>query len=416
MLTADLVHARRTKGDLALIPLGARREDAIDLARTVIDLARDHHGRTREELEEAWSAIDVEPRNRKLLDGITKLVEDGLSFESELDADPIALRAEVFQRAARARRELGEGEHFDRDAVLAEVARGRGASPDAIARGLFGDLRGAQILRGVGAHLSAEGLVDGYDLAQAQAVLLRATRVVVTLERVDPGALRALLRKLKFLRLLVSVHREDGPRWRLEIDGPFSLFESVTKYGLALALALPSIVACGEHTVVADVRWGKERLPLRFTWRGARSSDALEPRLSDDAEALRARLEAREGPFRVAVADVILDLPGTGACVPDLVLTHRKTKKRAYVEVMGYWSRDAVWKRVEMVEAGLLGGGRGARGAGEPVLFCVGERLRVSEAALPEGSPAALLVYKGVIPAGVVEERALALLGIGKPR
>ena len=78
---------------------------------------------------------------------------------------------------------------------------------------------------------------------------------------------------------------------------------------------------------------------------------------------------------------------------------------------MGYWSRDAVWKRVEMVEAGLV-----QKGRGEPVLFCVGERLRVSEAVLPEGSPAALLVYKGVIPAGPVEEKALALLGIRTKR
>lgn len=403
MLSADHVHARRKKDTLEVVGLGARREAAIELAEVVIELAKDHVGRPREELEAAWQAVEAEPRDRKLLDGIQKLVEDQLVFESETGGDVIALRADVWQRAARTRRELGDKESFDREALLAAIATERGMDAAELERALYSDLRGAQVLREVRA-IGARAMIDAYDLAQAQAVLLRATRVVAHLEGIDPGAMRALFRKLKFLRLLYAVHAEGEGAWRIEIDGPFSLFESVTKYGLALALALPAIAACGRHRVVADVRWGKERLPLRFTIEGAArrgpgGGDDVPIRLGDEAEALRARLEQRDGAWSAEVADAILDLPGVGVCVPDLALTHRATGARVYLEVMGFWSRDAVWKRVELAEKGL----------GAPILFCVSERLRVSEAVLPEDAPAALLVYKGVIPIGPLEEKLARL-------
>jgi predicted nuclease of restriction endonuclease-like RecB superfamily len=399
MLTPDLVHTRRKKDALEVISLGARRELAMELAEITIDLAEQHVGRAREELELAWQAIEVEPRNRKLLDGIQKLVTDQLVFESDLGRDAVALRAEVFERAAEARRELASGEEFNRMTVLEEVANAHSMDVTELERALYSDLRGKELLREA-LTAGAKALVGNYDLAQIQAVLLRASRVTAHLEQTDPGALRALFRKLKFSRLLHTAHRERNG-YRLEIDGPYSLFESVTKYGLALALALPALMASGRHRITADLRWGKERLPLRFKMEGEALGrpDDVPIRLSEDAEMVRTRLLERAGAWSADIADTIIDLPGVGACIPDLVCTHQKSGARVFVEVMGYWSRDAVWKRVELAERGLE----------MPILFCVSERLRVSEAVLPEGSNAALLVYKGVIPMAALEEKLARL-------
>jgi uncharacterized protein len=66
-----------------------------------------------------------------------------------------------------------------------------------------------------------------------------------------------------------------------------------------------------------------------------------------------------------------------------------------YLELMGYWSRAAVWRRVELVQAGL----------GERILFAVSSRLRVSEEVLGGELPGALYVYKGAMSAKVVAER-----------
>ena len=145
---------------------------------------------------------------------------------------------------ARARRAaaLGGADRFDRAAVLAVVARERGTSPEAIERTLFADLRGSHVLVSF-AKLPAHSLVELYENAQAQAVLLRAVRVRVDVQCASTHALRTLFRRLKFLRLLHTVSRH-GEGHRIVIDGPFSLFESVTKYGLQLALVLPALEGC----------------------------------------------------------------------------------------------------------------------------------------------------------------------------
>jgi hypothetical protein len=66
---------------------------------------------------------------------------------------------------------------------------------------------------------------------------------------------------------------------------------------------------------------------------------------------------------------------------------------------MGFWSRDAVFRRVELVRRGLK----------EPILFALSQRLRVSEEVLGDDLPAALYVYKGLINPRVVAQRLEAL-------
>ena len=53
---------------------------------------------------------------------------------------------------------------------------------------------------------------------------------------------------------------------------------------------------------------------------------------------------------------------------------HDATGEVIYFELLGYWSRDAVWQRVKLVEEGLE----------TPIVFGVSSRLRVSDKALPK--------------------------------
>jgi predicted nuclease of restriction endonuclease-like RecB superfamily len=92
---------------------------------------------------------------------------------------------------------------------------------------------------------------------------------------------------------------------------------------------------------------------------------------------------------------VLLDHPGLGVCIPDLVLRHRDGAEPIYVEVLGFWSRDAVWKRVELAQQGLA-----AR-----IVFCASSRLRVSAEVLADDAPAALYVFKGKPSARALLER-----------
>jgi hypothetical protein len=398
VLTVDLVNARRRGSELRLVPLDeASRPRAVTLAGTLVAIVRAHVGRTYEELSAALDAVDVDAGDYRLKDGLAKLLEDRCELEAPDGPEPEDLRRHVFTRASVLRAALDAGGKLDRAAVLAEVAAERGTPVEVVERGLFADLRGAQVLSRFDA-LGPETLVITYERAQAQAVLLRAVKVTVDIGRTSAGATRALFRRLKFLQLLHVITRTDAG-YRVVIDGPFSLFESVTRYGHRLAMVLPVLEGCEAWKLEADVRWGKDKRPLVFRLEGGGASAATEdPPLPDEVRALVKAFASLETPWRASASTTILELPGVGLTVPDVVFEKRGDDgavRRVYLEVMGYWSRAAVWQRVELVQAGLA----------ETVVFAVSSRLRVSEEVLDAELPSALYVYKGTMSARAIAER-----------
>jgi predicted nuclease of restriction endonuclease-like RecB superfamily len=396
MLTADLVRVKRDGDRIAVKPLeGKQRERMRAIAGLYLDLATAHLGLSREDLEARCGEVDVSPQDRRVAEGLLKLVLDRCTFAQEEGPDPAALRREVFRRAAAMRR----ADEFDRETVLVESAAALNLAADDLDRLLFADLKGAQKLVEFDA-VDVEGLLELYDRSLGQAVLLRAVRVEVRVRAGWPGAYRALFHRLKFLRLLYVVHPLPGDGgYRIEIDGPYSLFDQVTKYGLQLALLIPALEACGPWSLDAEVLWDKDRKRLRFSLEGAPAPvdrPKRAQRLPDDVAALVEAFRKLETPWEPSAARDVLNLPGVGVCVPDLVFVHRETRAKAYLEVLGYWSRAAVWRRVEMAERGLK----------QRVIWAVSDRLRVSEAALPPDLPGSLYVYKGVMNA----KKILALL------
>lgn len=401
MLTADLVTARRRGDELRLIPVDdARRARIAALAATFSDVARTSVGSTRQQLDDALEAraADADPpqRDRRLIAAVMKLIQDGCSFEEPDSDTAAALRREIFRRAAAARRAASATEPFDRGALLAAAAHERGTTVDAIEAGLYGDRPARQRLLTFAARPPA-AIAGGFELAEAQAVLLRATRIVAHVRARDAGTYRQVFRTLKFLRLLPVVTASDGG-YTIALDGPLSLFQGGTRYGLQLGLALPTIAGCDRWSIEADVRWGNDRRPLRFRAAGAAvASDAATapPPLPDDLAAFVAAFERLESGWRIDREPAVLDLPGAGVCVPDLAFVRARDGARVHFELLGFWSREAVWKRVELVRAGLP----------HRILFAVSKTLRVGESVLDDAPHAALYVFTRVISAKHVLQR-----------
>lgn len=389
MLTADLVRARRKGTELTLSALkGKTRTRAVEISAQLIEVARAHVGATRDELDEGFRAVPVRSNERKLADGLRKLLEDRMDFGVQSDKDPRKLRAEVFKAATTARRALEGGESFDRAAFMQAQAESHKVDEETLERLLYADLKGAHRLQQI-EPVQAAALVEHYDLSQQQAVLLRAVDLVADVRCADPYAYRVLFRKLKFHRLMHRIEARGDGGYRIHIDGPFSMFSASTKYGLSLALALPALLSCDEVTVRASLRWGKERTPLSFKIEGSSrpAGGATSAALPDEVQSFLDRFEKLNSGWDAEPSSDLLQVRGVGLCVPDVRFVHRETGEVAYLEVMGYWSRDAVFKRVEMVQAGLK----------ERVVFAVTNRLRVSEELLGDEVPGELYVYKGAI-------------------
>jgi predicted nuclease of restriction endonuclease-like RecB superfamily len=392
LLTVDQAGVTRRGNRLSLKPLPeAVRGWATELAQGYLSVVRSGPGRPRHEIEEGLSAFDVSPRERKLAEGLRKLLLDACEFEMEAEPQqPAALRRAAFLEASAQRKLQGR---IDRSAVLSKVGAKVGLSEQQVDELLFADLREAHRLVSV-PTLSAKGLVERYERARAQAVLLRATRAELWLEAAHPSVLRALFGRLKFLRLLHRIQAEkDG--FRVLVDGPLSLFGSVTKYGLSMGMLLSVLDSCGRFRLRAEVLWGKDRLPCLFELQGSGEAGAPGPvQLSDELQRFVTRFCGEPRGYEVHPCHEILEAPGQGVCVPDLVFVQHGTGRKVYFEVMGYWSRQAVFRKVDLVAQGLA----------HEVIFAVSQRLRVSEEVLPAELPAALYVYKGVMSPGRVKE------------
>ena len=407
MLTADLVHVHRRGDRLVVVSLTeAERPRARELAAGAIALVRAHMGLPRGALVEAWSQVATAPTENRLAAALFKLALDTCEFDENPTIDPVELRREVFTRAASLRQ--SSASDFTRTHLLQEIAHSHHVDVDAIEEALYADLPTAHILRKADLP-SADGLLSTYDVAQHQAVLLRAVHLRARVFSANAAGYRALFRKLKFHRLLYTIEKlARNTGYAIAIDGPFSLFEQTTKYGLRLALALPAIMACDTWDVTAELRWGKDRRSLNYHLRGGMLTPQSESAtdLPDEVAALLSDLHRQESPWQATQTDAILDLPGVGVCVPDLEFVHRDSGQRVYLEVLGFWSRAAVWKRVELVEAGLP----------HPIVFAVSKHLRVSEEVLGHDTPAALYVYARTMNARALLERVEAVATLASKR
>ena len=335
MLTADLVHVRRRGDRLHVVALTeAERPRALELASSALALVRAHIGLPRGALVEAWGQVATSPTENRLARALFKLALDACEFDEGGAIDPIELRREVFTRAASLRQSASSD--FARTCLLQDIAHSRGVDVDAIEGALYADLPTAHILRRANLP-SANGLLSTYELAQHQAVLLRAVRLRACVSCASAAGYRNLFRKLKFHRLLYAVGklaRDTG--YAVDIDGPFSLFEQTTKYGLKLALALPAIMACDAWDVTAELRWGKDRRALSYHLRGGGTAHAGDSAADqpDEVATLLSDLGRQESPWQATPADAILDLPGIGVCVPDLEFVHRESGRRVFLEVL----------------------------------------------------------------------------------
>ena len=111
-------------------------------------------------------------------------------------------------------------------------------TPEQIDRSLFADLKDEQRVQTFD-DITPEHLLDRYNVALAQAILLRCTAMEVRIWGETPARFRQLFRAVKFHRLICTIHETAGNSYTLKLDGPLSLFSSTQKYGLQLALFLP---------------------------------------------------------------------------------------------------------------------------------------------------------------------------------
>jgi predicted nuclease of restriction endonuclease-like RecB superfamily len=393
MLTGKMVSVRYARDRILPRYLDVNDPSWREVAERLLTLFRGQEGRTRGELEEDQSELFGDDPSQIVHQGLAKLLEDRCEFEVVSGHPPESIRASVFRAAARQRLSPAGAEPsadhcFDRDAVLREAAAELELLPETVEQGLFADLKSEQRLVRF-KDISAERLLQRYNVALAQAVLYRCTRLHVTIRNEPPQRYRQLLRRVKFHRLICEMEQIGEKSWRLHLDGPLSLFSATQKYGLQLALFFPAVLLCRDFEVRAELRWGPQRKPKVFQ---ASPGEGLVSHYPDSGTYVPPELGLFVELFRKRIADwdileetEVFPLGSAGFWVPDFRLVHRESGQRVLFEVLGFWRRASAEQHLARLRQHVK----------EPFLLAVSDQLHIEEAEL-EGLPAEIHRFRNM--------------------
>ena len=346
MLTRELLLFRVQKGRAR--PSFVSREDPAlrALATELISAVEHAKGTPRDDVEEALGALAGAFSRPRVARGLVKLLLDRTVFD-EPAPEVSTLREERLRLAARVLRELPQ------DATVAAYeARLSELLPqplEAVREALYADLPGNRRLVGWDA-LSAGELLDRYNLALAQGLLLGAKRLTLTARAPELLRVRKVLRWLKFCRLVAEVRREEDD-WSLEVEGPGAMLALQKKYGLQLASFLTVVPVLGRWSLSAEVEVGRRRATLEL--------DARDPLVSPHPSALGhvpPEVEALAKGFTDEAWELDLTpLPrhvgASGLCVPDLSFRHRATGREVALELFHPWHAGPLARRLGELRA-----------------------------------------------------------------
>jgi uncharacterized protein len=244
--------------------------DTLALAAELIKLFRGAQGQTRGTLEAELQVLEGDQTDYRVKRGLAHLLASAFStFDMHSPVEPAELRRRVFALSAPS--VLSPQQSLATltavaDTLSRELARDIG--PEQVRAWLYADLPEAHVLTSFEAP-TPEGLVERYNLAQAQGVLYRASQVVITAHRNDPGEYKLLFRYLKLFGLMAYIEGDADHGFTLTIDGPASLFTPSLRYGLALAKLLPALLHVTRWRSTASLvpRQGSSSTPqgTRFT-------------------------------------------------------------------------------------------------------------------------------------------------------
>jgi predicted nuclease of restriction endonuclease-like RecB superfamily len=364
MLTSDLVLARREGDRVVPFRLDPEDEAHLRLAEALIELFNRHVGQRREVLDAALADfIGVSPAFR-IPRGLVKLLADE---RAEFAPPPtplpaFELRRRVFLAAAEqyplslTPSMLTPVTALDIHADVAlrlSAELGRDVQAEEVAAGLFADRRDQQRLVSFDAP-TPRWLLDRYNLAQAQGILYRCIRMQLVAERNIPARYQQLFRLIKFHRLIHQITGDPEQGYEIELDGPASVLQCTTRYGVDMAVFLPALLWCTKWRMKAELQEadGRTRWLVLDSATTTLVSHYKDQPLYDSAleRTFAERFERLESQWRLERETEIIHL-GQMVLIPDFRFRHREDGRTALLEIVGYWRPDYLRRKFAKLTA-----------------------------------------------------------------
>ncbi|MBF0193701.1 MAG: DUF790 family protein [Magnetococcales bacterium] len=349
MLTKDLIRFNRNRQS-RIFPRFLNVEDKItlNLVEELSDLYITGEGQSREDLADLAQPIINAHRSPLIAKGINKLLLDRCIFR-EPDKDVAPFRAKVFATAAK----LLESNDSKMDSLThfrQAVGQKYEQDADELAASLHGDLPIRQPLQSFEAVIAAK-LIHRYNLAQAQGLLFNSSKMSITFKEADVGKRRFFFRYLRFFRLLARVYKEKGDNYRLELDGPLSLFDQTRKYGLRMANLLPVVVLLNEWSLTATVKPEERSGTLQLDNNDGlvshyRLTTAYVP---DEFKIFAQQFKKEVVGWKIQKISPLLDLGKQELAIPDFSFRH-ESGQVVHLELFHRWHKGAMIRRLKHMD------------------------------------------------------------------
>jgi uncharacterized protein len=404
MLPTDLL-THRWRGE-TLTPLRLELDAAnLSIATTLIELFQSYQGSTRGELNQQLQELEGEETDYRLKRGLAHLLSNSFStFETVSPLEPPMLRDRVFARSAQSIPSPAATIQT-LTAVANDLTQelGQAVLPEQVQQGLYADLNENQILTEFD-RPTPEALLHRYNLSQVQGVFYRASQVCINAHRNDPGEYKLLFRYMKLFQLMTYIEGDADTGFTLTIDGPTSLFNASTRYGLAMAKLLPALLHVTKWDLTSELQikdqFSGDRRKGRFTI----ASDCglvshYPPGKTYDSmleQSFVERWEKSKTEWKLEREVDLIAIPGS-VMIPDFRVVH--PDGRTYLlEIVGYWRPEYLRKKFAQVQ----------KSGRSDLILAISERLNLEKAGVKfEDTPAKLVWFKDQL----LPKAVLAVLG-----
>jgi predicted nuclease of restriction endonuclease-like RecB superfamily len=312
------------------------------LAAHMVAIYEQGVGQTRSELHRQIREILVALPNcpPKRIDAFCKLLDERCDYVTDSKGASANLRLEVFRLASQyqpitleQRGQLGSLEAEAKSRIATALGR---PWPE-IAEQMFLDLPENHRLKAFRSFEQPMGLLARYNVAQTQVVFYDALKLEIR-ARDD---LKEIIRFAKLARLMHRITRE-GDGYLIQLDGPASLLQRTSRYGVAMARFLPGLLSCKGWSAQAAIkrpRWGGLSFRLDDSC-GLQSevvpAQEFDSKLEEDFYRDWKELDNRD--WHLLRESRILHA-GQQVFIPDFEAIH-KSGRRVLIEIVGFWTPE----------------------------------------------------------------------------
>ena len=285
----------------------------------------------------------------KTAGGMNKLISDHCEFASAVGAEDCALlRKDIFHAAAGILLDPPEDVNLYRQMVQSKCR-----NVDPFPEDIYCDLSEFDRLSQVPQWSEAE-LINMYNIAQVQGLLLYAKTLTLSVKECEPIAMRKLMRRLKFYRLLAEVKKVSAQEIALSLSGPAAIFGENRKYGLQLAAFFPVILLLKNWKLSAEIALrDKDTLTLTLD---SRRCDLKSPLrhwaayVPEEVALFVKAFRADSGVWNEAPDVALPEIAGIGKIFPDFSFARSDAPTRVvHVELFHRCYNDALEQRLEFL-------------------------------------------------------------------